>query len=374
MNGLRLKTSASVLVVSLALSMAFSGAALAGNKPKVGAVKVLEETTPSAYGKSGAQGIYFAPGDVSQADLPEMKSYGAAQDASTYAAFDELPADLKRIAKPGQCYAQLLIAPEFETYRERVLIEPERTVETVVPAKTRILVDEEVVEPARVVEEVIPAQYEERREYVMVSPPREEWSKNHGIATGAALVTPVEHRPVRYRADGTLTWPGKTPVDVRTNDDTAYYLKKGSAQTIYCLEAVPGEYKPVRRKVEIAPETVRRVEIPAKVKKVKRTVVDQEQQVVRTVVPAVYDEVEKSRQTRDPEPVWRSVLCEKNASPALIRDVQQALRQKGYDPGPIDGQLGSQTVSAMQKFQADKGLAQGQISLEAVEALGVRLP
>jgi peptidoglycan hydrolase-like protein with peptidoglycan-binding domain len=54
-------------------------------------------------------------------------------------------------------------------------------------------------------------------------------------------------------------------------------------------------------------------------------------------------------------------------------EVQRALAAKGYNPGPIDGQLGRQTVSAMQKFQADNGLPQGQPSVEAVQMLGVPL-
>jgi peptidoglycan hydrolase-like protein with peptidoglycan-binding domain len=54
-------------------------------------------------------------------------------------------------------------------------------------------------------------------------------------------------------------------------------------------------------------------------------------------------------------------------------EVQRALAARGYQPGPIDGQLGKQTVSAMQKFQADNGLPQGQPSVEAVKLLGVPL-
>jgi len=53
--------------------------------------------------------------------------------------------------------------------------------------------------------------------------------------------------------------------------------------------------------------------------------------------------------------------------------IQKALAAKGYDPGAIDGHIGSKTVSAMQKFEADNNLPQGQISIEAVKLLGVNL-
>ncbi|MFT3998238.1 MAG: peptidoglycan-binding domain-containing protein, partial [Asticcacaulis sp.] len=90
-------------------------------------------------------------------------------------------------------------------------------------------------------------------------------------------------------------------------------------------------------------------------------------------VDAVYKTVGKTRAAKAPEPVWREVLCDKNTSPAKVKEIQIALKQRGYDPGPADGTLGSKTVAAMQKFQADEGLAQGQMSVEAAEALGVKI-
>ena len=90
-------------------------------------------------------------------------------------------------------------------------------------------------------------------------------------------------------------------------------------------------------------------------------------------VPAVYHDVTRTRVTDAARPVWREVLCQKNASPAVIADIQKALASKGYDPGAVDGHIGSKTVSAMQKFEADNNLPQGQISIEAVKALGVNI-
>jgi peptidoglycan hydrolase-like protein with peptidoglycan-binding domain len=42
----------------------------------------------------------------------------------------------------------------------------------------------------------------------------------------------------------------------------------------------------------------------------------------------------------------------------LIRRVQSALQKKGFDPGPIDGVLGSKTSSALSDFQKSQGLEQ----------------
>ena len=40
-----------------------------------------------------------------------------------------------------------------------------------------------------------------------------------------------------------------------------------------------------------------------------------------------------------------------------IRDIQAALKNLGYDPGPVDGVLGAMTRRAVRAFQADKGLS-----------------
>jgi hypothetical protein len=39
-----------------------------------------------------------------------------------------------------------------------------------------------------------------------------------------------------------------------------------------------------------------------------------------------------------------------------VREIQRALAELGYDPGPIDGVPGSRTRAAIQRFQADHGL------------------
>ncbi len=39
-----------------------------------------------------------------------------------------------------------------------------------------------------------------------------------------------------------------------------------------------------------------------------------------------------------------------------IKDIQQALKDLGYDPGPIDGARGRLTIKAIKTFQADNQL------------------
>lgn len=328
--------------------------------------------------------------------------------------WQQVPEELRKHAIPGQCFSRLLMPPKTERYVEHVLVSPER-VETrripqvvdmvdedvmvrperverrVIPAVTHIETSTEIVRPASFREERIPAQYELRTEHVMVRDSRREWVRTDGIPTDAAMVTAGDYDPVRYRDDGSLSWPGKyadgTP-------EAANYEQRDPS--IWCLKVVPGVYEDRTTRVEVAPASIRRIEIPAETRQVRHMVVDaperyeevvipavMEKRRVRRVtqearsetytVPAVYDDVTRERIIGAAEPVWREVICGRNTSQQKVMEVQRALAAKGYNPGPIDGQLGRQTVSAMQKFQADNGLPQGQPSVEAVQMLGVPL-
>ncbi len=47
---------------------------------------------------------------------------------------------------------------------------------------------------------------------------------------------------------------------------------------------------------------------------------------------------------------------EKKISMKRIKEIQRALKNAGYDPGPIDGKMGKLTRGAIKEFQKDNGL------------------
>ena len=332
--------------------------------------------------------------------------------------WQQVPEELRKHAIPGQCFSRLMMLPETETYVEHVLVSPERVetrrlpeaVEMVeeevvvrpervehrrIPAVSHVETAVETVRPARFREERIEAQYETRTEHVMVREARREWVRREVATPDAALVTPGDHRPLVYRADGTLTWPGKYDAVPQPAPQPGDYVDPRD-HSVWCLKVIPGVYEDRPVRVEVTPASVRRIEIPAETREVRRTVIDvperyedivipavKEMRHVRKVtqaartetytVPAVYNDVPRQRIIGEPQPVWREVICGKNTSAQKVMEVQRALAARGYNPGPIDGQLGKQTVTAMQQFQADNGLPQGQPSVEAVQALGVPL-
>lgn len=57
---------------------------------------------------------------------------------------------------------------------------------------------------------------------------------------------------------------------------------------------------------------------------------------------------------------------------SLAADVQSALDREGYDPGPVDGIIGSSTRDAISEYQADHGLAvTGTINSALLQSLGL---
>jgi His-Xaa-Ser repeat protein HxsA len=57
---------------------------------------------------------------------------------------------------------------------------------------------------------------------------------------------------------------------------------------------------------------------------------------------------------------------------SLEVDVQQALRRRGYYDGPIDGDIGPGSRSAIRAYQADRGLSvTGRIDSSLLRALGI---
>lgn len=57
---------------------------------------------------------------------------------------------------------------------------------------------------------------------------------------------------------------------------------------------------------------------------------------------------------------------------ANIKDVQQALKEKGFDPGPIDGVMGPKTRDALKSFQSANNLkATGKLDEQTAQQLGV---
>lgn len=56
-----------------------------------------------------------------------------------------------------------------------------------------------------------------------------------------------------------------------------------------------------------------------------------------------------------------------------VKSAQEALKQKGFDPGPVDGMMGPKTQAALKEFQKSEQLNEtGRLDAETMAKLGVQ--
>lgn len=279
--------------------------------------------------------------------------------------------------KAGECYARLLTPAKFESQQQTIqTIAPSQRIETTkakyASTTQRVLASEETtrieVKPATfktvtetiVIQEAstrlikIPATFKTIAEKILISPARTHWKKGRG---------PLER------------------IDTITGE-------------IMCLVEVPAVYKTITKRVISSEASIRTVAVPAITKTITKRVVAQGASTQTIAVPATYKNVTVSKlaqaasqrtidvpgkfktlttrvKTVDSRLEWRSILCETNTTTDVIRRLQLALKAENYNPGPIDGVLGIETLGAVNKYQKTNNLASGQLTIATLNKLGV---
>ena len=292
-------------------------------------------------------------------------------------------------AKPGECYVQAVVPAQYEAVKERVLKKAASSKIEVVPEQWQDVEERVLVKPASKRIEVVPATFEDVEERVMVRPA----SKRIEVVA-ASYKTETER--VLVRAAYTV-WKRSSEL---TDAERAKQKVDPNAGDILCLVEVPAEYATVTRQVVDAPASTREIEVPAEWATVKKTVVKtpattREVEVpaeyntvtvkkmtapareVKTEIPAEYDEVTKQVVKVPATAMWREVLCENNATPQTLAQIQQALKRAGFDPGREDGCIDAKTMDAIRAYQQAKGLPVdsegGVINMATVKSLGVTI-
>jgi len=167
---------------------------------------------------------------------------------------------------------------------------------------------------------------------------------------------------------------------VKVADAGFFWLKKGEAANDgarasgreVCLVEQPAEFRTVKKTVIKTPASTKVVEIPAQYETVKIDRLISPPSETRTPIPARTKTVSRQVQIEPSRLEWRQILCETNTTPKLITSIQRALKREGYDPGPIDGVIGQDTLDAIEKFQLKNNLDRGGLTYESLKALKVQ--
>ncbi len=289
-------------------------------------------------------------------------------------------------ADAGQCFARILVPEMTQVVTESVVDTPERSEIKVIPA-TYDLVEETVLIREESIEySVVPATYqtvteqvlieEEKREVVVIPAQFEEYEEQ--VLVRAAYTTWKPGEGLFGRADA-------------VGGDGVTALPTGE---ILCKVEVPAQYRTVTRTRMVSPERTEETVIPARYETITKEVIANPPEVVERVIPAQYETIKVRRMVTAPREEtivvpasmrtvertqvvgggqleWREVLCDTNATPETIAQIQSALVERGYSTGRADGVFGPSTLRSMEAFQRDNGLVVGQLTRETVEALGV---
>ncbi len=280
-------------------------------------------------------------------------------------------------AKPGECYARVFVPAEFRTDEVRMLKREASQRIEIVPARFETVEEQVLVKEATQRLEIVPAQYEWREEQVLVKPastrqvevPAEyEWVEERVLDQPAHTVWKKGRGPIQRvdNATGEILCLVEVPA---TYKNVRKRVLKSPATTRE--ETIPAEYKTIRKQVQVSPPTTRTIEIPAEYDTVRVRKLAEPEQTRTVEVPAEYQTVTRTLEVSEGQMAWSPILCETNVSPGLVKEIQNALLQAGHDPGPVDGRIGAQTVSAVSSFQRDKGLPSGNLTIATLEALGV---
>ena len=326
-------------------------------------------------------------------------------------------------ADAGMCYHERFVPARFADRTERVLVKEAYDVVEAEDAEYRWSEKRVLVSEAAKRLEVVPATYETVTERVVDVPAHQIWKKGtgpiqrideatgeimclvevpatHKSVTRRVLVSPESTRQVDVPAQYETVRVKEQVTDATTSSRTvpAVYdnvsvreqvsaaelvweeMNQGNEDTStrtgsqICLVDDAPRYETVTRTVVKTPASSRKITIPAEYKDVQVQRLVRKAQERSIAIPGEYDTVSLREVDRDGFMEWRSILCETNMDVATIRNLQQSLSDRGYDPGPIDGVVGGKTTTAVKAFQRDKELPTDEyLNMDTIRALGITL-
>lgn len=326
-------------------------------------------------------------------------------------------------ASPGQCFHEHYRPAQYETVNEQVLVAEAYDVIETSEAEYRWIEKQVLVREASSRLETVDAVFETVTEQVVDVPAHTIWKKGTGPiqkideatgeimclvevpatyktisrrvqvspATSREVEIPAEYKTVRVRELARDAEEHRRSIEPQY--DNVQITKKVSDYDFVwheihntsepkttrtgrkiCLVAEPAKYETVTRRVVTSPARTEKVEIPARYETVTVTKLVEAAREVRTEIPAVYETVTRQELEKEGFMEWRTILCETNMTVGVISDIQRRLNEAGYNPGPIDGVIGRQTIDAVNRFQRDKSLPVDRyLNIETIRALGISI-
>lgn len=272
-------------------------------------------------------------------------------------------------AQAGECWAQLVQPARYERKTESVLKTPAGERFETMPARYEWVEKTETRAAGKRRVVTKPAEYEVSEEQVLVR-----------AAGSHEKVRPAQYKTVEERVvtrTGTVLKPHPVTGEMCAIEGPVEFqiVKRKVLVEPARSEAVAhaAVYKTVRHKKRITPAETKLVDAPERtIKRRVRELVEPAHQV-SIPTPPVYEDVVRITEVSPARNQWFSVVCDTNATPQLLRRVQQALLKEGFSPGTTDGRWNSGSSQALRAYQHKNGLTQGGLTIETLQALGLSI-
>ena len=285
------------------------------------------------------------------------QSASAAAPAMSAASGDLYPPN----ARPGECYARMLIPGESRTVTEKVLKKEASERVEIIPATYKTVTKRVLVKPETSKLVSVPAKYGTKTERIQISPATTVWKKGAGtMAAGAG--------------SGAAGGSSAAAIVDRFGNQKIIGSRVTDTGELMCLVEVPAQYKTVSKTVLVSPATTKTITSPAEYKTVQVTELVTAAQEKRIAIPAEYGTVARTEQVRGEQLTWVPVLCQVNMTTGNVTTLQSALKKQGCYQCEVDGIMGPCTFRGTQCYAKKKGLPYGSnfVTLETIRALGLK--
>lgn len=281
-------------------------------------------------------------------------------------------------AKEGECYVRVIQPAVYKTEDERILIQPESVRYETIAAVFREVEKKVLIKPAHVRYEIVPAKFEKKMVSVLIQPEHKKLAAE-----------PVKFKNVdktyEIKPSRTYWTLGSDPInpDPRMTEEILCLMREPAEVMNYSQKVLVTPAKVNETKVEprsqmiatevlVEPAQVKEIKVPDefKVTKVMELVTPARKKAIP--VPARYETVKRKVLVKAEALAWQRVLCKTNITPEVVKKIQNALKKKGFDPGAANGELNKPTDNAIKQYQKANKLAQGGLSFEFLEHIGVK--
>ena len=194
----------------------------------------------------------------------------------------EAPSLTPAQAKPGECYARVVLPAKYETVKEKVLVKEPTEDLKIIPAEYETVEKEVVVVPETKKLVPVPASYKKIKETVEIAPAQRLWK------TG-------------------LNKKSKPVSKTLLNAIKAAGVNLDSVEPNHCLKEyyVPAQYKTITEEVVVQQERNETKVIPAEFETVEETVVIAPERNETVEVPPKYETVEEKVLVEEAKTVWK---------------------------------------------------------------------